>query len=137
MKQALLLLGAALCFTAVACENPNQPETPVWGKQRCDECAMVVGDPTSAAQLTTTSGERHFFDDPGCLAAYVAGHHPSVRSMWVRTGAGAWVDARSARFATGATTPMDYGFRVADDGGAVWSDLEKAAASRAKREVVR
>ncbi len=130
-RLAWAALGLALAVTS--CEDGASPKDPVWGKQACGSCAMLVSDPRYAAQLTTTDGTRAYFDDPGCMATYVADRHPSVRAMWVRDDVGHWVDARSARFSPGATTPMDFGWAATTAGSASWADVESSAKARGSR----
>ncbi len=52
--------------------------------------------------------------------------------MWVHEGT-TWVDAKTARFRSGASSPMDYGFEPAKDGDADWSAVERAAIAREAR----
>src|SRR5690349_21779881 len=101
-------MGASTAFLllAISCEDAARALEPVWGKQACAHCAMLLSDPRFAAQLTTTSGDRFFFDDPGCMASFVRDRRIFIRGMWVHDASGAWLDARSARFATGAASPM-------------------------------
>jgi copper chaperone NosL len=47
---------------------------------------MTISDPRFAAQLITTTGKIYRFDDPGCLAAFIASQQvaPSaVHSIWM------------------------------------------------------
>jgi hypothetical protein len=80
---------------------------------------MIVGDRRFAAQLLAESGERHYFDDLGCLVHYVDERHPAAAGSWVRDAGGErWLSARAARYAlTGARTPMDFGFEARTDEG--------------------
>ena len=126
MNAKMFLAAAAL---AIACENPSRATEPVWGKQTCAYCSMILSQPRFAAQLTTAGGERFFFDDPGCMAAWVRQHQPRVRSMWVREGNG-WIDAKTARFRRGDKTPMDWGLAPAPDGTVGWSSVEQAVNER-------
>lgn len=129
MKLALALAF----FIVVACEDASRAIDPVWGKQACAHCAMLLSEPRFAAELTTIDGDRLFFDDVGCMAAYVGDHEVALRAMWVRTSNGAWVDAKSARFKTGSATPMDYGFEASLDGAATWDDITRADTARGAR----
>ncbi|MEO6418818.1 MAG: hypothetical protein ABIP39_05395 [Polyangiaceae bacterium] len=130
MKALLLLLALSL---VAACEDTSRAIDPVWGKQACAHCAMLVSDPHFAAELTTTEGDRFFFDDPGCMAAYVQNRAPHVRQTWVRDGKGIWIDAPSAQFEKGVSSPMDYGFVADAHGGEGWSAVVQAVTDRAKR----
>lgn len=131
MKTLALLL--VLLFVTTACEDDSRAVDPVWGKQACAHCAMLVSDPHFAAELTTTEGDRFFFDDPGCMAAYVQERAPHVRKMWVRDHGGLWLEAANARFAKGASSPMDYGFMTSAEGHEDWAAVVRTAKERAAR----
>jgi copper chaperone NosL len=118
-------LVASLLLALVGCENADAPQEPAWNKQRCSHCSMVVGDKRFAAQLVSSKGERLFFDDPGCLAAYELSHAASRRA-WVLSE-GTWLDAEGARFGAGARSPMDYGFEARHDGQLDWATVKKTA----------
>ncbi len=122
---ALFALAASL-----ACEDASTPVDPVWGKVACANCAMLVSDPRYASELATDDGARVFFDDPGCMAAWLQEHGGRAHRLWVRTPAGTWVDARSARFSEGHPTPMNFGFAVAEGAAKEWADVQVAAAAR-------
>ena len=123
--------AAAFVFAIalLACEDASRPVEPVWGKQACAHCAMLLSEPRFAAELTTQAGDRFFFDDPGCMAAFVRERGPRVRGMWVH-GENGWIDAKTARFRGGEKSPMDYGFAPAPDGKADWAAVERASAAR-------
>ncbi len=121
-------LAAALVL-ATSCENTSKPQEPIWGKQACAHCAMILSDPRFGAQLTTEVGDRLFFDDPGCMAAHLHDRPLAVRAMWVHLGS-RWIDAKTARFRTGVQSPMDYGFEPDPQGQADWAAVERAAAAR-------
>jgi len=91
---------------------------------------MLVSDKRYAAELVTARGDRLFFDDPGCLAAYLVIHAERARTSWVRAEDGRWLSAESAHYASGAKTPMDYGFAVAPQGRLDWSSVMAAARAR-------
>jgi len=130
MRLAVALLFA--CLFALGCEDASKPVDPVWGKQACGHCAMLVSDPRYAAQLSTKDQSRVFFDDVGCMAGYVKARHPNVQAMWVRDEGGHWLDARTAHFDKGEKTPMDYGFVAKTGGTATWGDVEVAVDQREK-----
>lgn len=116
-----------------ACDSPDLAKDPVWGKQPCGSCAMLVSEPAHAAQLVTTDGARHYFDDVGCMASWVAERRGGAAKLWVRDASGAWLDARTSRYRKGAKTPMNFGYAHAPDGAATWADIEAAATERARR----
>jgi copper chaperone NosL len=135
----VVFVGLALVLGLVmglgACAKSDQPVDPVWGKQPCAHCSMLVSDKRFAAQLVTQGGDRHYFDDIGCMVLWAKEHAGAAKLTWVRDAqTGQWLDARSARFAKGARTPMDYGFEARADGAASWADVETAVLEKEKGE---
>lgn len=107
----------AMLALAACAGDDDAAVDPVWGKQPCAHCAMLVSAPMYAAQLVGPDGARAFFDDIGCMAAYARERGIAARRLWVRDAdTNRWIDARGARYSAGATTPMDFGF-VARAGG--------------------
>lgn len=101
---------------------------PVWGKQPCEHCKMLVSQRVSAAQLVR-DGQRFYFDDIGCMVQWL--DEKSVRArMWVRNGE-SWIDAEQARYRGGAMTPMDHGFLAAPDGDLTWTEVRARVRSKA------
>lgn len=125
IRRALLALAVVLA----GCRADDHPRDPVWGKEPCAHCRMLVQDRLHAAQAID-HGERYFFDDIGCLVLWER-RHPEARG-WVRDGASAgWLDAVQARYRSGATTPMDFGFEGRSDGGPLgWEDVKTRAVAR-------
>ena len=75
---------------------------------------MLISTEATGGQVVSTREEPRFYDDIGCLAADMAGSSGSDthgRRTYVRTRAGAWIDAGSAAYARppGANTPMGSG----------------------------
>jgi copper chaperone NosL len=130
MKTFVFLVMA---IVILACEDASRPLEPVWGKQACAHCAMLLSEPRFGAQLTTEAGDRYYFDDPGCMASFVRERAPRVRvrAMWVHDPSG-WVDAKSARYEL-AASPMDYGYAPSSQGTADWLAVEQAAAQRGEK----
>jgi len=127
-------LAFATALFVLACEDDSKPVDPVWGKQACASCTMLVSDPRFAAQLATRDGARVYFDDPGCMAAWMREHPRLAQHAWVRSPAATWIDARTARFVRGQRSPMGYGFAPVDQGDAAWSDVAAEADLRAAAE---
>ncbi len=133
MNSARLLLFLVAALLALACrEGPLEPQEPVWGKQACAHCAMLVSRPESAAQYADSQGDVWFFDDLGCLVAWQAEHPAQPGAVaWARQGNG-WREVSAARYTSGQTTPMDFGF-VADPAGSVaWPAVQVAVQQRLK-----
>lgn len=126
----LRALAAAALLSFVACKASDAPEEPAWGKQPCGHCAMLVEDRRSAAEVIAASGERKFFDDVGCMVAWIDESKTQPRKSWVRSPSGdGWIDAKSARYVKVDHTPMDYGF-VPGNGGVSWDEMANAVRTR-------
>ena len=125
ITRRLMLLSLAL----LGCRGEEGPLDPVWGKQPCEHCHMLVSQRASAAQLLVR-GERLYFDDLGCLVQWLDEHRADGRA-WVRFG-DSWADAVAARYASGAETPMDHGYVAAVE-GIDWAELKKRVLARAKQ----
>jgi len=77
------LVAAAVVLAA--CGSPRPVEI-AFGSAVCEHCHMTISEPRFAAQLVTTRHRTRVFDDPGCLAAFVAsGDVPpdQIHSLWV------------------------------------------------------
>src|SRR5262245_44732714 len=99
-----------------ACGRGDAPVDPVWGKEPCAHCSMIVGDKRYAAEILAEDGSRRYFDDVGCMVSFFEERHIRAKS-WVRDeSTGAWVEAESARYRRGVRTPMDYGFAAGGGG---------------------
>jgi copper chaperone NosL len=72
-------------LAAMGCSEPV-PRAIHYGEDACDHCRMTIADPRFAGQLVTRTGKVFRFDDPRCLASFVAAAHvPSaaVHSIWL------------------------------------------------------
>src|SRR5262249_18329364 len=122
-------LALVLAAPAIgACTSSDAVVEPVWGKEPCAHCAMVLSDKHFGAQLVTSDGDRFTFDDVGCMVLFAEERHVVAKPAWGRDGeAGRWVDAAHARYVAGAKSPMDYGFEArAAGGGVAWSDMRES-----------
>jgi hypothetical protein len=117
-------LLAALWFLPSCGAPPTTgPVEPSWDRDTCEHCSMVISDRRFAAQVRSAStGRVRHFDDPGC--AVLAGIEDGDE-IWVRDPNGSeWLDGREVRFSSGHTTPMGYGFGVAEGSeGLDWAVL--------------
>lgn len=100
-----------------ACQVATGPVDPVWGKEACGHCVMLLSDRQAAAQVQLDDGSHVHFDDIGCMLEWLAHGDRALRGQWVRQVDGkGWVDARAAHYAVGRPTPMDYGLLPAHTG---------------------
>lgn len=140
-RRAVLGAGvAALTLAALpACsEVKAEPRKIKWGRDTCEFCHMIFADRRFAAQIWDASLTRaRIYDDFGCavLAADemgLLGRDDVV--FWVTDDLdpSRWLDARSAHFRDGVTTPMGYGHSAAST--AAGHPLAFTAAAAAIRE---
>jgi copper chaperone NosL len=129
-------LAAWLLVCLLACTpGADVPADPIWGKQACDHCVMLISEQQPAAQATLADGSRKFFDDVGCLVEWLKQEREPTRHLWVRSPQGQrWIDARAARYRGGQRTPMDYGFLAAPE-GLSFDELARAIEARARTKV--
>lgn len=126
MLLSMLVLGCA--------EGALKAEEPIWGKQQCAHCAMLVSEKPPSAQALTAEGKRRFFDDLGCLVAWEDREHPKVTARWVRDPSGTgWVDPVATHFSPGHPTPMDFGFLPDAQGAASFEQVRAAVREKAQR----
>lgn len=129
MKRAL-----ALVLALVACDSTPRPEEPIWGKQACAHCAMLVSERAPSAQALLADGHRKFFDDVGCMVAWQEREARAVKAQWVRGPNGeGWVDPSTAKFSSGNPTPMDFGFVAAAE-GVDFDAVREAVRTKARRQ---
>jgi copper chaperone NosL len=94
------LTAFALATGTLACAaGPPEPAPLDTRNEQCTHCRMAVSDPRFAAQVGAPGELARFFDDPGCLAAWLKEHQtlPAGAVAWVadhRTKA--WVPASDA-----------------------------------------
>lgn len=84
MTARALAAAAALAVVAAACAG-GRPRAILFGTEACAHCHMTIVDRRYAAVLVTTTGKQYAFDDPGCLAAFLAGGTvpaDRVREAW-------------------------------------------------------
>lgn len=118
---------ASFALFLAACTKTEEPADPVWGKEPCAHCRMLVSDRRYAAEIVV-DGERRWFDDIGCMIVWREAHAPASRA-WVHAG-DRWLDAAGARYVSGAATPMDFGFAVATDGALDYATVRAGALAR-------
>ena len=132
MRRRAFLTGAAALV--LGCSRSDRPEDPVWGKQPCAHCAMLVTDKRYAAQAIV-DGDRRFFDDVGCMVLWADERGKDLALAWVRDAdKGGWVEAGGARYASGARTPMDFGFEAREGGTVGWSDVKARVVAKKRAE---
>jgi hypothetical protein len=95
---------------------------------------MLVSERQPAAQAVLADGSRKFFDDIGCMAAYLAQPGVVAQAAWVHgPDSDLWVDALTARYSAGHRTPMDFGYLAASS-GITFAELKQQVAAKTRRE---
>ncbi|MBX3462768.1 MAG: hypothetical protein KF830_06330 [Planctomycetes bacterium] len=126
----LSAVGGAIAWSVLASSKlPDGPVDIVWDKAACAACGMHVGEPPFAAQLTTTDGRTHAFDDPGCLFLWVEEHRPEVHTTYFRDHrADRWIAESRVAFVAVEPSPMGFGLGAVDVGtpGAIGLDAARA-----------
>lgn len=129
-----LLLLLAMLMTLACNPGDEAPKEPVWGKQPCEHCAMLLSEKEHGAQLVSTGGERFYFDDLGCMVAWLDAHPAEAAHKWVHTAdSQAWLAVEKAGFDRAAHTPMDFGFiATAKPGPVDWQQVTAVVRQKLK-----
>lgn len=112
----IFLLGAALLLLGACSKEPQTgPAEIKFDRDTCTRCSMAISDRHFAAQVRGGPKKQAFkFDDFGCAMSWLNkqpwGNDPSVEIWVADSHAGLWLNARTAYFVSGKTTPMAYGF---------------------------
>jgi copper chaperone NosL len=131
------LLLSLVLVALLGCEPAAKDAAePVWGKQPCEHCAMLLSERDHGAQLVTADGERLYFDDLGCMIAWTREHPGVSQRQWVRTAdTQEWIAPQNAGFEPTERTPMGFGvIAVSKPGSLTWSDANRIVQQRLKRE---
>lgn len=131
MNRRALLAGL---LALAACSRADGPVDPVWGKEPCAHCRMLVGDKAHAAQASH-DGERRYFDDLGCMVLWLEDRRFAGARAWARDAEdGRWVDARTARYSDGARTPMDFGLAAKKSGPLGWDEARARVMAKERQQ---
>ena len=124
MKRRELLLGCAaipvLWLTGCGEKDPGHgPGKIHWDRDMCVRCNMIISDRKYAAQIRGGEAAKrkvYKFDDIGCALFWLKEKNipwadaPDTE-IWVTDHkTGGWLDARTAHYLPGKTTPMLYGY---------------------------
>ncbi len=114
------LLLTPLAGLLSACGKKTLPEGRVdikWDRDACVRCSMIISDRRFAVQLRGGPKNEAFkFDDIGCATLWLKkkGWSEAGMRIWVMDSSDMkgerWLDARSARYVSGKTSPMGYNF---------------------------
>lgn len=115
LSSGIALFGAILLMVACS-EQKSGPVEVKWDRDVGQRCMMVLSDRYHAAQIRHNLGndsEVFKFDDIGCAILWLEEQSwkgDDSIEFWVNDHRdGNWIDARSAWYVDGHTTPMEYG----------------------------
>lgn len=119
-RNIILPVAALLLLASCSREPQTGPAEVKFDRDTCVHCSMAVSDRHYAAQVR--GGPKHQaykFDDLGCALSWLNrqpwGNDP-VTEIWVaHFRDGIWLNARTAHYVGGKTTPMAYGFGATTD----------------------
>ena len=116
----LLSLGVLFWYLSNANQTPdkinNTSRHPLEYKDntlQCPQCNMFIVGKNDTAQIITTDGKTHFFDDVGCAILWIRDKKLTMQSItfWVHTrDIHAFIEASKAFYSVTDNTPMKYGF---------------------------
>lgn len=114
----LLILMPLLMIFSACVEGEAKPQDPLWERDSCAHCRMVLSEKRYAVQRILPNGQIHHYDDIVCAMKH--GHAPDEGKLYVRPDGGdEWVDAEKATYESGLRTPMNSGFGAVKSGGPV------------------
>lgn len=120
-----LAVAALVAFAAAGCTKAagDGPAEVKWDRDTCRGCGMVLSEHDFAAEVRGgPKDELQKFDDVGCALTWLAkqpwGFDASTRIWVAKVDDGTWLDARTARYVEGKTSPMGFNFGAVEPGQA-------------------
>ncbi|RUM94028.1 MAG: protein NosL [Thiothrix sp.] len=131
---ASVVVLISLMISACTNEPETGPSEVRWDREICQRCAMAISDRNYSAQVRgAAAGNKtklYKFDDLGCAVIWLDEQDwkDDVRTeIWVNAfDSGEWLDAKTAWYTTGKTTPMDYQLGATLDPKKGTLDFERA-----------
>ena len=124
------LLYLFTLFVLFGCQQGGEPVEIKWDRDSCENCRMLISHKNFATQIYNGS-KTYLFDDIGCAAHWLK-EHPEEKAVkiWVADyRSGKWLDAQSAHYVSGQTTPMDFGLGASSEPSQGSINFEAAKAS--------
>jgi len=113
----LLFVTLVTLFGFTGCEKKpiGAVEKMHWDRDMCERCKMAISERKFAVQIIDPkTGKDYKFDDLGCAVLWMDETKIPWKKqaiIWITDAkTGQWIDARNAVYASGAITPMAYGF---------------------------
>lgn len=117
LRKTILLISI---FLLSACQEmaAQEPKEPLWGRESCARCGMILSEKRFAVQGLLKTGDVHFYDDLNCALKH--GHKNDEVTFYVRPfGGESWELAREAKYEKGLRTPMGSGYGAVKEGGSI------------------
>ena len=117
MRTLTFLFQIILAVLALSCQdNKLEPTEPIWEREGCANCRMVLSEKRYAVQRILNSGETHFYDDINCALKHK--HSDDDGKLFVRPyGDEKWISAEKVNYQSGLRTPMNSGYGALKTGG--------------------
>jgi hypothetical protein len=113
----LLFLTLFSLFAFNGCEKKpvGAVQQMHWDRDMCERCKMAISERKFAVQIIDPkTGKDYKFDDIGCAVLWLDEEKIPWKDqaiIWITDAkTGKWIDARTAKYADGAITPMAFGF---------------------------
>ncbi len=126
-------VGAGIALAGLlACQDgrPEPVEIPL-NEASCSHCRMAVSEREFAAEVVAPDGRVNYFDDIGCLAAWLREHQPPAEAgiYVVDFETGKWLNAESAYYVKSSRIPTPMA-----SGVVAFSDAERAVEAAKRYE---
>ncbi len=124
MKKLVLMLFL-LILTACQESGELRPQEPLWGREGCARCRMVLSEKRYAVQRVLSNGDIHFYDDLNCALQHK--HDEDKGTLYVHPhGDEKWVLAEQVKYQSGLRTPMNSGYGAVTEGGEIsFSEIQE------------
>ncbi len=114
MKYILLLLSMLLFLACGEKQETSKAAQMHWDRDMCARCVMVISDRKNSVQVQEKDSQKVYkFDDLGCMVIWSKDENKDLKNtlIWVTdANTGEWIDARTAFYTSGNSTPMGYGY---------------------------
>lgn len=126
-SKAVLILFSFLTLVFSGCTKvEKKPQDPLWGKQNCATCRMILSEKRYALQRILPTGKVLYYDDVICALKHDHSHEEEGVLYTRPKGSDEWVRADEASFKSGLMTPMGSGFgAVQEDGGMDFEEVKE------------
>lgn len=113
-----IIITILMMLILTSCQESGElkPQEPLWGREGCARCRMVLSEKRYAVQRVLSSGEIHFYDDLNCALQHK--HDEDKGTLYVHPhGKDQWVPAEEVKYQSGLRTPMNSGYGAVSEGG--------------------